>query len=262
MPNAVKNINSYASLAEALDWLGGSIRASSWESVDEDNQARALISATRMLDRQCLKGVKSSNRVVLSIAIVSGGAGYEENDVVALLGGTFGEGAMAEVVEVDGGGAVTAIQLTNAGSYQVEPTSPVATTTSVSGTGLTLTVTFTDQVMNFGRDGDTFIPVAVTYGIIELAYELSVDPSLEGSNSTATNIKRAKAGSAEVEFFRPGGAFGTDGSTTFPAIVQSYLGQFLCGAGQSLVGGGYASGTGAPSQFDDCDGADVIEALP
>ena len=51
--------NSYATIAEANTYLDDSVRAGSWEFLDDDSKARALLTATRMLDRATWDGEKS-----------------------------------------------------------------------------------------------------------------------------------------------------------------------------------------------------------
>jgi hypothetical protein len=71
----------------------------------------------------------------------------------------------------------------------------------------------------------------------ELAYALSVEPALESSISAAGNQRRVKAGSAEVEYFRP-----TAGGR-FPVQVQIFLNAWLAdNAPASSIGVGMNSG--------------------
>lgn len=84
-----------------------------------------------------------------------GGTGYAVNDTVTLSGGTFTTAAVFTVAEVSAG-VPTRLTLTTAGSYTVLPSAPVSTTTSGSGTGLTvnlwwtiLTVTVTGAGSNY-----------------------------------------------------------------------------------------------------------------
>lgn len=54
--------NSYATIAEADSYLEDSIDAGlNWVSVDPDSKARALITATRLLDNQCWVGTKTAS---------------------------------------------------------------------------------------------------------------------------------------------------------------------------------------------------------
>jgi hypothetical protein len=251
MVDAIKNFNSYATVAEADEYLDGSVRALSWSALDPDTKARALITATRLIDKQCLIGTKGTSLIVDSAVVAVGGAGYAVGDLLELDGGAGGEAAIVKVLTAPAG-VVTTVSIVNAGYYTVAPTSPV--TTIGSGTGCTLTITTEAQLLEFGRVGDDMIPEDINLGTIELAYELTLDPTLETSSTTASNIKRAKAGSAEVEFFRAGSATGAAGTSRFPAVVMEYIGEYLC-SGDATILGGIASGTDGCSSFDNSDTA-------
>lgn len=181
--------NSYATIATADTYLGDAARALAWSGLSTSEKARALISATRLLDKQCWQGVKTNASPTQTMQWPRTG-----------------------VMRADG--------------TTVDPAT---------------------------------VPLEIIDGMIELAFDLSQDTSLEGSSSTASNIRRAKAGSAEVEFFRPGGAFGTAGSTRFPTEVMEYVGQFMCGFRANT--GAIATGTGACSQFDNSDFDEVNHGL-
>lgn len=70
--------------------------------------------------------------------------------------------------------------------------------------------------------------------------------ALSSTDATGTNTKRLKAGSAEIEFFRP------QEGTRFSVIVHELIGCFLAGE-QALaaVGSAFASGTDVKSTFTD-----------
>ena len=187
-PSTGTSGNSYATVAEADTYMDDSIRgATAWAAVDADDKARALLSATRLLDKQCWIGEKTAASNTL-------------------------EWPRTGVTDADG----------NAIDENTVPT----------------------QIVN---------------GSIELAYELSQDGTLEGAQNTGSNDKRYKAGSVELELFRPGGVLGTDGITRFPYVVMEWVREFLCG--NSSRGGGAAYGTTHTSQFDDCDSYDYDEPL-
>ena len=127
----------------------------------------------------------------------------------------------------------------------------------------TMTDEVTPQPLEWPRtgvvdcDGDAVDPVEIPAGIINGAYELAEillgNPTASESATTGSNTKRAKAGSAEIEFFRPGSADGSGGSgTIFPIPAQKLVGCYLEGAA-STVAAPYASGTDVPSHFDPCD---------
>lgn len=92
------------------------------------------------------------NSVALSgIAVDAGGTLYNAGDVVAVDGGV-GTAATARVRSVDGGGAVTGIELLERGSYSILPATP-ASTTGGAGSGLTLDLSFGTRFQS--ESGDT-----------------------------------------------------------------------------------------------------------
>lgn len=80
-----------------------------------------------------------------------------------------------------------------------------------------------------------------------MAADIAAKPSTGDSASTATDVKRAKAGSAEVEFFRN---FDAD---PLPAAAWAILIDtgLLCESGDTFDGAPYISGSDYPSRFDD-----------
>lgn len=94
---------------------------------------------------------------------------------------------------------------------------------------------------------DSDVPHEVEVATILLAGSIALDASLANSGSSGSNIERVKAGSAEVEFFRP-----TTGKPIQDETVFALIKAFLSGAASSSVGA-FASGTGDESAFsDDC----------
>ena len=57
--------NSYISLADAETYFEGRLNSDSWDDASEDNKNRALVSATRNIDRQFLEGEKYSSDQIL-----------------------------------------------------------------------------------------------------------------------------------------------------------------------------------------------------
>lgn len=96
-------------------------------------------------------------------------------------------------------------------------------------------------------DGTT--PTEVEEGGYELALTYLEDPAKFAQASTGSNVARAKAGSAEVEFSRP--TIGTSSDLLFPFQVQRLWACFM--AGQVAVAAPFASGTGCDSAFEDVD---------
>ena len=71
---------------------------------------------------------------------------------------------------------------------------------------------------------DALVPVEIFQASIMLAAMFIQDASLFGEADTGSNTRKIKAGSAEVEFFKP------EGGTRFPDAVQDLVGQFLAAA--------------------------------
>jgi hypothetical protein len=111
-----------------------------------------------------------------------------------------------------------------------------------------------DQDLAWPRTGVTYpdgtavasdtVPQQVLDAFCLLACDLVAKPADADKLSTANNNKRVKAGSAEVEKFRP------EAGTPLLTAAQALLGQFLGGsAAASDIGAGYAGGTCQQSRF-------------
>lgn len=257
MPNLTVGVNSYGTLADANTYLDGSIRAgSTWVGYSPDKKRRALISAFRQIEAQRLKGTAKGVELVATAAISAGGTGYAKGDVLTVSGGTFGEAAEVEVTTV-AAGVVTAISLIHAGTYTDSdtPTSPAATTGG-GNDDCTLTLTFGDQTAHFPATGltdcdgialaDDEYPTDLKGAQFELAYEMAKDSDLELSSGSGSNIRRVKAGSAEVEYFQR-----QSDERRFPVPVQSLLVCFLAGSDALAFLAGFAGDGGQESVFDE-----------
>lgn len=166
--------NSYVTVAEADAYFADSINSAGWDGADAPTKDKALISATRYLDRQRWQGTKTVSTQNLEW-----------------------------------------------------PRSGV----TCNG----------DPV-----DSDE-VPDEIKESQYEMAQILIQDPTSGNNLNTGSNTKRAKAGSAEVEFFRP-----TSG-TIMPDIVHQISSCLLGGSvpDSSGVGpGGYSSGGCDGSSFD------------
>ena len=88
-----------------------------------------------------VRGISSGDYV--SNAVVSaGGSNYNVGDELYPAAGTYSVTPIIEVTSVSGG-AVTGVQINNPGICSAQPSNPVSTTSDGSGTGCTLTLTFT-----------------------------------------------------------------------------------------------------------------------
>ena len=105
-----------------------------------------------------------------------------------------------------------------------------------------------------GNDvGSVSVPVLVEEASYELALLVLTDASVQANATTGSNTRRVKAGSAEVEFFRP-----TDG-TKLPTIAFEMIGLWLGGTGGL---GATASGCDETSTFADANPLGFIAGLP
>lgn len=96
---------------------------------------------------------------------------------------------------------------------------------------------------------DPALDPLITEATSLMAADIASKPSLGDSASTGTDLKRAKAGPAEVEFFR------NFESTPLPTAAWQLLLQtgMLCenaGASDDGLGAGIITGSGYPSRFD------------
>ncbi len=80
---------------------------------------------------------------------------------------------------------------------------------------------------------DGIVPDDIVHGSFELALALLEDEGIQDSNGTGSNVKRAAAGSASVEFFRP--TLGEPGQDNkFPQVVQELVGCYSAGSATDL----------------------------
>lgn len=97
---------------------------------------------------------------------------------------------------------------------------------------------------------DGTVPDAIVLTEFELAGLLLQNAALSSGTGTGSNVKRAKAGSAEVEFFSS--TVGTGLDTKVPQPAWDLVKCFTVGA-VSGAGIGLASGTDVDSSFCPCD---------
>jgi hypothetical protein len=90
---------------------------------------------------------------------------------------------------------------------------------------------------------------------ILLAGSIAIDAANAGTGTSGSNTKRVKAGSAEVEFFRPTTGVALKDEDAF-AILRPYL----LSTGSGLFGG--KTGCDTASQFTDRDSPELTEAFP
>ena len=94
------------------------------------------------------------------------------------------------------------------------------------------------------------IPLAIEQATAELASAIAGGYDAAGQATTASGIKRQKAGSVEIEYFFATGPAGDGSGMRFPLPVWELVSQFLSSAGSITIGGAISSGTCAPSEFE------------
>ena len=126
------------------------------------------------------------------------------------------------------------------------------------------------QALQFPRTGLTdcdgndvpsdAVPTLVEQACYEGALILLGDATAMDQADAGNNIKRLKAGSAEMEYFRGGyGSSGSAAAPPFPTAMFELVRCFLEGA--SGITAPYASGYCEESQFDDDDRCDRSKGL-
>lgn len=259
----VVGLNSYGSLDEADAYLGASARAGvRWPALAQDVRERCLISAWRVLDRQRWQGTKVPNLLVVSsFGLSAGGASWAADDH-ATVDGTAHRLARLAVLTVSAGAIATA-RLEDAGLYTATPAGAISPVAPGAGTGASLSLSMLANPCAFPRSGlllcgsdepaiETGFPDPLKAAQFELAYDISLSVAAETAGGVGSNLKRAKADTVEVEFFRPTGGVNGDGSARFPSYILELIGCWLDGAGAldpSFYGA--VSGMGATSTVAD-----------
>ena len=254
----IVNDNTFGSQEEANEYLANSPRTNSWKTFTSSKKDQSLLAATRELQKFNYLGSKTNLNVVDTFTVSAGGAGYAVGEILTKVGGT-GVAATFKVLTLNVT-AVATVQLLNAGLYSVDPPTD-ATTSNGAGTGATLTSAYKIQPLAFPRTGlvniegepvDPYtVPEIVLQAEFELAFLIATDPTIEGFTGTSENFRRLKAGSVEVERFKP-----IEG-TRLPNIVFELLRIFLEGFGN--FGTVFASGTDVESEFDRDDRFSVTD---
>lgn len=116
----------------------------------------------------------------------------------------------------------------------------------VSATRFLQALTWASGEAPLTTDDPVLYPLAEATAL--LAADFLATPALASGGGTGSNVKRAKAGSAEVEFFRPVAGY------PMPLDVFNLL-RSLLGIGDDglAIGYGVASGTDFCSRFDHSD---------
>jgi hypothetical protein len=103
------------------------------------------------------------------------------------------------------------------------------------------------------------VPIEIQNACCLLAGSIANDSTAAESGTSGNNKKRVKAGSAEIEYFKP-----TTGSQLQDETAFRLVKDFFAGAvATSVASGAYASGTDCASSFEsDQDGFGLSEGYP
>jgi hypothetical protein len=164
-----------------------------------------------------MAGVQPRNYIATDVAVTAAGTGYSAGDVLTVSGGDSIIPVQVTVDTVGGGGAVTAVTLTNAGSARTTPTNPAAVTGG-GGSAATLTVTYVQPysfwVHETGRnavDGASQVPIRSCFETADISLPaekqvnkalqvLMMEPDFVQSGDMTVQVKgRANARSQEVD---------------------------------------------------------------
>jgi len=117
------------------------VRENTWYDTELPNEGRAAGLSPAVFRRPMLTGVEPQDYIAVEATVVAGGASYAVGDVLYVVGG-ISDITVELTVATETAGAVTAVTVTNAGSYTSLPTNPVATTSTMGGSGATFTMEF------------------------------------------------------------------------------------------------------------------------
>lgn len=117
------------------------IRENTWYDTELPNDGRAAGLSPAVFRRPMLTGVEPQDFIATGAVVVAAGTGYSVGDVLSVEGG-IGSIPVELTVETETGGAIDTVSITNAGSYESIPASPVSVT-EVTGTGSAATFTLT-----------------------------------------------------------------------------------------------------------------------
>ena len=116
------------------------VRDGTWYDTEIPEDGRGAGIYPSVFRRPLMAGVEPVTSSVTAVTVSDQGTGYVVGDVLTISGGVGSVPAQVVVDTVDGSGGLTAITLSNAGSYTVEPDTP-ADVTGGTGTGATINLT-------------------------------------------------------------------------------------------------------------------------
>lgn len=117
------------------------VRENTWYDTELPNGGRGAGIFPAVFRKPMLSGVAPQNHQATEVAIDDAGTGYTAGDTLTVNGGLGSIPVELTVSTVGGSGEITAIEISNAGSYVEIPANPVSATGG-SGTDATFNITF------------------------------------------------------------------------------------------------------------------------
>jgi hypothetical protein len=192
------------------------VRENTWYDTALPNDGRGAGLFPAVFRKPLMSGVQPQEFTAFGATVAAAGTGYTAGDILTVSGG-FGQiDAELTVTTVGGGGAVTGVSISNAGSYTEAPLNPVAVTGG-TGLGATFDMTFerpykfwVHEVGSDEIDGLTLNPIQsyfetadislpVTSGVNKALQVLMLEPDFVQSGDMTVQVRgRANARAQEV----------------------------------------------------------------
>jgi hypothetical protein len=130
------------------------VRENVWYDLELPNGGRSAGLFPAVFRRPLMTGVEPQPSAAFEVTVTDGGTGYAVGDVLTVLGGAYGVPTQITVVTAPAG-VITAVEISNAGSYTLAPDNPVDVTGG-GGADATFTITFVNPfklwVHEIGQD--------------------------------------------------------------------------------------------------------------
>jgi hypothetical protein len=192
------------------------VRENTWYDTALPNGGRGAGLFPAVFSKPLLSGVEPQEAAAFGAGVFAGGTGYTVGDTLTVVGGLGQIDTELTVSTVGGGGAITAVTITNAGQYTEIPVNPVSVTGG-SGSAATFDLTFDNpykfwvhEVGTDEIDGLTLNPIQsyfetadlsmpVTSGINKSMQVLMLEPDfVQSGDMTVQVMGRANARAPEV----------------------------------------------------------------
>jgi hypothetical protein len=159
------------------------VRENTWYDTALAEDGRGAGAFPAVFRRPIMTGVEPRNAVCTTVAINAAGTGYTAGDVITATGGIYTIPVELTVTTVGGGGNITAVSISNAGSYTTEPSNPVSVTGG-TGSSATFNLTFVNpyslwvhEIGSDAVDGQSVQPIPSYFETADITL-----PVLSGTN--------------------------------------------------------------------------------